>query len=63
MTQFSESTEYKGLSKGRVLAADVYDAMIGETSTGSELTLWAGHIQAGGNAGDYGTRTMLLNKY
>lgn len=63
MTHFSESAEYKGLSKGRVLAADVYDAMIGETSTGSELSLWAAHIQAGGNAGDYGTRTTLLNKY
>jgi hypothetical protein len=63
MTLFSESAEYKALSRGKVLAADVYDAMIGEESKGSELSLWAGHIQGGGNAGDYGTRTMLLNKY
>ena len=63
MTLFSESPEYKGLSRGKVLAADVYDAMIGEASTGLELSLWAAHIQGGGNAGDYGTRTMLLGSY
>ncbi|QYG94704.1 DUF4214 domain-containing protein [Iamia sp. SCSIO 61187] len=63
MTKFSESAEYRALSRGRVLAADVYDAMIGAESTGLELSLWAAHIQGGGNAGDYGTRTMLLNKY
>ncbi len=63
MTHFSESAEYKALSRGKVLAADIYDAMVGETSTGSELSLWSGHIQGGGNAGDYGTRIMLLNKY
>ena len=35
----------------------------GTASTGLELSLWSAHIQGGGNAGDYGTRTMLLNKY
>jgi hypothetical protein len=63
MTLFSESPEYKALSRGRVLAADVYDAMLDEASSGSELSHWSAHIQAGGNAGDYGTRVMLLNKY
>jgi hypothetical protein len=55
--------EYKPLSRGRVLAADVYDAMIGAESTGLELSLWAAHIQGGGDAGDDGSRTMLLNTY
>jgi len=63
MTHFSESPEYKALSKGKVLAADVYDAMIGAASSGLELSLWSAHIQGGGNAGDYGTLTMLLNAY
>lgn len=63
MTLFSESGEYKALSKGLVLAADVYDAMLDSTSAGSELAHWSSHIQEGGNAGDYGTRIMLLNSY
>ncbi|HEU5150732.1 MAG TPA: DUF4214 domain-containing protein [Iamia sp.] len=63
MTLFSESAEFKALSRGRVLAADVHDAMLGATSKGSELAHWSSHIQEGGNAGDYGTRLMLLNAY
>jgi hypothetical protein len=63
MTLFSESAEYKGLSKGIVQAADVYDAMLGETSPAVEVAHWGSHIQQGGNAGDYGTRLMLLNAY
>ena len=63
MTLFSESAEYKGLSKGIVQAADVYDAMIDETSPAIEVANWGSHIQQGGNPGDYGTRLMLLNKY
>ena len=63
MTQFSESAEYKGLSKGIVQAADVYDAMIGEAAAGSELSVWASHIQGGGNPGAYGVRVMNLNIY
>jgi hypothetical protein len=63
MTHFSESAEYKALSRGLVLAGDVYDAMLGKASSGSELTLWSAHIQAGGNAGDYGTRITLMNAY
>ncbi|HMJ75932.1 MAG TPA: DUF4214 domain-containing protein, partial [Iamia sp.] len=63
MTLFSESPEYKGLSKGIVQAADVYDAMIDQTSPAIEVANWGSHIQQGGNPGDYATRTMLLNKY
>ena len=63
MTKFSESAEFKALSKGRVLAGDVYDAMIGEENSALGIASWGSHIQAGGNAGDYGTAVMLLNKY
>ncbi len=63
MTQFSESGEYKSKSRGLVLASDVYDDMLDVANSGSELTLWAAHIQGGGNAGDYGTRIMLLGNY
>jgi hypothetical protein len=37
--------------------------MLDEASAGSELLHWSSHIQAGGNAGDYGARIMLLNSY
>jgi hypothetical protein len=63
MTQFSESAEYKGLSKGRVLSADVHEAMLGSVILPATLATWGRHIQDGGNAGDYGTAVMLLNAY
>jgi hypothetical protein len=63
MTLFSESAEYKGLSRGIVQAADVYDAMLGVTPSAFEIDIWGSHIQDGGNPGDYGTRLMLLADY
>jgi hypothetical protein len=63
MTLFSESPEYKGLSRGRVLSADVHDAMLGEAIAPQTLATFGRHIQGGGNAGDYGTAVMLLIKY
>ncbi|HEU5150298.1 MAG TPA: DUF4214 domain-containing protein [Iamia sp.] len=63
MTLFSESAEFKVLSRGRVLAADVHDAMLGSTIQPATLATWGRHIQGGGNAGDYGTAVMLLNAY
>ncbi len=63
MTLFSESAEYKALSRGRVLSADVHDAMLGTAIAPQTLATFGRHIQGGGNAGDYGTAVMLLNAY
>ncbi len=63
MTQFSESDEYEGLSRGRVLAADVHAAMLGSAIQPASLATFGRHIQGGGSAGDYGTAILLLNAY
>lgn len=63
MTQFSESNEHRTTSKGRVVVADVHDAMLGERVSVLELQNWAGHVRFGGSAGGYGTRIMLLVAY
>ncbi len=63
MTQFSESGEFKILSKGRVLAADTWDTMLDEQINPVDLSKMAPHIQSGGSAGGIGTLIMLLNKY
>jgi hypothetical protein len=63
MTLFSESPEYKALSRGRVLSADVHAAMLGTAIAPETLATFGRHIQGGGTAGDYGTAVMLLNSY
>jgi hypothetical protein len=63
MTQFSESAEYKALSRGRVLSADVHEAMLDVAIAKPTLATYGRHIQGGGTAGDYGTAILLLNSY
>jgi hypothetical protein len=63
MTQFSESAEYKALSRGRVLSADVHEAMTGTAIGDATLATYGRHIQGGGTAGDFGTTIVLLNSY
>ncbi len=55
MTQFSESNEFKTASRGKVIAADLWDAMLGVSIPSSTLILLGGQIQGGGTAGYTGT--------
>lgn len=59
MTQFSESNEFKNSSRGRTLAADVYDDLYDKAISVGGLRDWGAHIQGGGTAG--GLATYLIN--
>ena len=63
MTQFSESNEFKNASRGRMLAADVWDATLLSTIPADELTRLGAHIQGGGTGGLVATLLMTLSSY
>jgi len=60
MTLFSESAEYKAISRGIVAIADVHDALLGAKAEDATLALWGAHVQGGGTGGGYGT-TLLFH--
>ena len=63
MTQFSESSEYKTSSKGKVQAADAWDAMTSTNISVGDLALLGAHIQAGGNVGDVAQYIIAQSAY
>ena len=63
MTEFSESSEFKNTSKGRVQAADVWDALLHGNISAVNLDLYGTHIDGGGTEGGLATLIVSLPQY
>ena len=63
MTQFSESSEFKTASRGRVVSSDLWDAMLKKNISVANLDLLGSHLQNGGTTGLLATYIIALGAY